>query len=150
MSGEKRIDDGFSTLITFKLNESVYFWEKTVTPPGIEAGGANDTTTMRNEEYRTKAPKLLKTLTDGAIKAAYAPKAYTQIIAMVGVNQKIKVTFADDSELIFWGFIDKFTPDEIQEGQQPTAAVTFIPTNQDADGDEIDPVYVTPDSSAAF
>jgi hypothetical protein len=63
------------------------------------------------------------------------------MIAMVQVNQEITITYPDSSTWVFWGFIDEFTPNALVEGEQPTANITVIPSNQDAAGDEIAPVY---------
>jgi hypothetical protein len=135
-----RIDDGFSTTVDLAANPSVHFWEKTVTPPGVEGGGANDTSTMRNTAWRTKAPKKLKTLSDGKMTVAYDPEIYDDVLAMVQVNQLITVNFADGDTLAFWGWIDSFVPGAAEEGSQPTAEVTFIPSNQDDTGAEVAPV----------
>jgi len=136
-----RIDDGHPTLMTFAEDASISLWEKSVTPPGVEGGGENDTTTMHNSIWRTKSPKQLKTLTPASATAAYDPAVYDEIIAMLNVNQAITITFADASTLVFWGWIDVFAPGEAVEGAQPTADLTIIPSNQDADGDEIAPDY---------
>ena len=140
----ERIDDGHPTTIAFAESESavtLLLYEKGVTPPGVSAGGENDTTTMRNSVWRTKAPKSLKTLMPASFVAAYDPEVLDEIIATVGVNQEIVVTFPDSSTWTFWGWIDEFTPNEIVEGEQPTVNVTIIPSNQDANGDEIAPEY---------
>ena len=60
---------------------------------------------------------------------------------MLNTNQEITITFADDSTIVFWGWIDVFAPGEVAEGAQPTADLTIIPSNQNADGDEIAPAY---------
>ena len=140
----ERIDDGHSTTITFTGGSSgvtFLMWEKEVTPPGVSGGGENDTTTMHNTTYRTKAPKSLITLMQASFVAAYDPEVLDEIIAMVNANQEITLTFPDDSTWVFWGWIDEFVPNNIVEGEQPTANVTIIPSNQDADGDEIPPAY---------
>lgn len=136
-----RLDDGLGTLITFAAASSVLLWEKEVTPPGIEGGGPNDTTTMHNVAWRTMAPKQLKTLTPSTFKAAYDPAVYDSILAMIQVNQQITITFPDGSTLAFYGWVDEFTPDAIVEGEQPTAEVTIQPSNQDGAGDETAPDY---------
>ena len=133
-----RIDDGFSTRISLG---SVLLWEKEVTPPGAQGGGANDTTTMRNEVWRTRAPKKLKTLSDGKATVAYDPAIYNDIVSLLQVNQEITVTFADGSTLMFWGWLDEFTPGSCAEGAHPTADVTIIPSNQNDSGEETAPVY---------
>ncbi len=139
-----RIDDGFATLIDFSLDSAVQMWEKEVTPPGVSGGGENDTSTMRNTAWRTRAPKGLKTLTNSSLTVAYDPAVYDEIIAMCNVNQAITLTFADDSTLVFWGWIDEFTPNAVVEGEQPTAEVTIIPSNQNDAGAEVAPDYTAP------
>jgi len=138
--------DGFSTTIAFAESSSgillsTYLEEKTVTPPGMDAGGENDTTSMRNTTYRTKYPKSLITLMESSFEASYDPAVYDEIIATIGTNQEITVTFPDDSTLVYWGWIDKFVPGASAEGDQPSASVTIVPSNMDADNAEIAPVY---------
>lgn len=136
-----RLDDGHSTTIAFSADSSVNFWEKEVTPPGWSGGGANDTTTMRNSTLRTMSPKQLKTLSEASFTAAYDPVVYDEIKAMINVNQQITITFPDSSTLLFWGWIDEFTPNANVEGEQPTAEITIIPSNQNASGAETAPTY---------
>ena len=139
-----RIDDGHSTTISFTAEGSglmgVAMYEKEVTPPGIQGGGPNDTTTMRNTTWRTRSPKTLKTLSEATIVIAYDPDLYTQLNALVNVNQEIQITFPDSSVLTFWGWIDEFSPNPIVEGEQPTADVTVICSNQNAAGVETAPI----------
>ena len=136
-----RIDDGFATLITFSLNGSIKFYEKEVTPPGLAGGGENDTTTMRNVEWRTKAPKKLKSLTEGGGVVSYDPAVYDEVVAMMQENQEITIEFADGSTLAFWGWLEEFTPNACKEGEQPTANIKFIPSNQNDSGVETAPVF---------
>jgi hypothetical protein len=141
-----RLDDGYQTLVTFSAASSgvEVFWEKAVTPPGVDGGGPNDTTTMHNVAYRTNAPKFLKTLTAGSFTAAYDPAILDELIAMVNTNQAITITYPDGSTWVFWGWINDAQPGEIVEGEQPTIDITIEPSNQDAAGDEIAPVYSAP------
>ena len=136
-----RMDDGFQTLIGFADNATVKLYEKGVQPPGIEGGGANETTTMRNTTWRTKSPKKLISLTDSELTVAYDAAVFPEIIAMINENQLVTVTFEDGATLAFWGWIDSFEPDEITEGEQPEASVTIIPSNQNDSGVETAPVY---------
>jgi hypothetical protein len=135
-----RIDDGFKTTVAFANYPAVKFYEKTVTPPGMEGGGENDTTTMRNTTFRTKAPKKLISLTPMTLVAAYDPDVYNDCIDMLNENQQITITWPDASTLVFWGWLDQFTPNEVAEGAQPTANCTIIPSNQNASGTETAPV----------
>jgi hypothetical protein len=138
-----RLDDGYQTTIEFSVGgsgEGIKFWEKNVTPPGMDAGGANDTTTMRNTLYRTKAPKYLITMTDMTLTVAYDPDLYSSILDMIRVNQLITINWPDGASLEFWGWLDKFTPGQVMEGAQPEATITIVPSNQNEDGEEVAPV----------
>lgn len=139
-----RLDDGFSTTIAFSAGSSgvtLQLWEKEVTPPGIAGGGPNETTTMRNTAWRTMSPKQLMTLLASSLVAAYDPAVYDEMVAMINVNQAITLTFSDNSTLVFWGWIDGFTPNNIVEGEQPTVNLNIEPSNQNAAGTEIAPAY---------
>ncbi len=139
-----RIDDGHPTIITFADDADVQMWQKEVTPPGIDGGGENDTTTMENTVWRTKAPKTLMSLTEASFTAAYDPAVIDEIIAMLNDNQLITVTYPDGSTVVFWGWINEFTPNRNVEGEQPTAEVTIIPSNQNDSLVETAPVYTAP------
>jgi len=124
-----KLDDGFSIKIAFTADPDVDFWEKTVTPPGIDGGDAIEQTTMHNTAWRTFAARLLKTLTDASITAAYDPLVYDQIVALINVEGLITVHFPDTSTLDFYGFLKSFAPSDHSEGSQPEADLTIVPTN---------------------
>lgn len=138
-----RLDDGFSTIMSFANNPSVNFFEKTVTPPGMEGGGANDTTTMRNTTLRTRAPKKLKTMSEMSAEVSYAAGVFdvTQVWAMINVNQLITLTFPDGAQIDFWGWLDEFKPGPHKDGEQPTATIKVICSNQNTSGVEVNIVY---------
>jgi hypothetical protein len=143
------LHDGYSTLISFDLAPSVKFKEKTVTPPGLDGGGAIETTTMRSVKWRTMQPKALITLTECTLSASYDPEVYDDILAMLNQNQEITIEFPDLSTYLFWGWVDKFEPEELSEGEFPTATVTIQPSNEDNSGNEVDPVYTAPPSTTS-
>lgn len=126
-----KLDDGHSTLVTIGSDPDCSFWEKTVTPPGLDGGDPVETTTMHNDVWRTMAPRKLKTLTDLTTTAAYDPVIYTQLVGRINEETTITVTFPDGSTLAFYGYLRSFIPDEVSEGEQPTATATITPTNQD-------------------
>lgn len=140
-----RLDDGFSTTILFSSDSDVKLWEKEVTPPGVSGGGPNDVTTMRNTAWRTMSPKALKTLSPASLVCAYDPAVLDEIVAMVGVNQLITISFPDGATWKFWGWLDAFTPNRIVEGEQPTAEVTIEISNHN---NANPPVEVAPDYTA--
>ena len=144
-----RIDDGHGTTVAFGSQPSgtgpgITFWEKEVTPPGMDGGGENDITTMRNTTYRTRAPKQLVTMTEMSLSVSYDADFYDDILGMINVNQLITITFPDTSTVAFYGWLDKFVPGNMVEGEQPTADVTIVPSNQNVAGVETAPVYTAP------
>ena len=135
------LNDGHSTILTFANISNVNFLEKEVTPPGVDGGGENDITTMRNVRWRTRQSKKLLTLTSQSVTVAYDPAIYDDVVEQFQVNQLVTVTFPDGSQLDFFGWIDSFIPGTNVEGEQPTAELTVIPSNQDLNENEIEPVY---------
>lgn len=131
-----KLDDGFSTKVTFGRKPNVALWEKTVKPAGIDGGDKVDTTTMHNTRWRTSSPRKLLTLTDGSFKCAYDPAVLSDLVEMVNQPDTITITFPDGSTDAFFGYMKSFEPDEVQEGQQPEATVNFVPTNYDHDSFE--------------
>lgn len=140
----KRYDDGFSTLITLSTLPAVKLYEKDITPPGMSAGGPVDVTTMRNTTWRTMSPRKLKTLTPVSVTVAYAFESLSQLLAQIGKNQLITITFPDNSTLAFWGWLEEFTPGANTEGEQPTATMSIQPSNHNnsATVTEVAPVFV--------
>lgn len=141
--GGSALEDGFSVKIAFAADPDVSLWEKSVQPPGVDGGEQIDVTTMFNTDWRTFAPRSLKSLTELSIVAAYDPAVYDQIVALINDNGWITVHFPDGSKLDFVGYLKNFAPQALQEGQQPTANCSIVPTNMLA-GVETDPVYTAP------
>lgn len=134
------LSDGFSTRISL-TGAGVTFEEKEVTPPSLDGGGPNDTTTMRKIAWRGKRPKMLKTMDKMTLKVAYDPAFYSTTVAQVNVNQLLVVTFPDTHTLSFWGWLNKFAPDPHKEGEQPTAMIEIECSNENNSGVEVAPVY---------
>ena len=142
-----RLDDGFSTIITLENIPSVKIYEKEVTPPGLTGGGPIDTTTMRNDSWRTMSPKSLKSMTALTAVVAFATEAIPVIQEQININQVITVTFPDNSSLAFYGWVDEFTLGKFSEGEQPTATLTIQPSLHNAAGAEVAPDYEGPSGS---
>jgi hypothetical protein len=136
------MDDGYQTLISFSTAPTVGFWEKSITPPGMDGGDAIETTTMHNDDLRTFAPRALVTLTEFTMMAAYNPAVYDNVMALLNVNTTITVFFPNLDTLAFFGFLRTFEPAELVEGTQPEATITVTPSNLDpVSGAEEFPVY---------
>lgn len=123
--------DGYRSLVTFSLNTTVSLWEKKVTQLGYDGREPIDQTTMWNDVYVTKAPRALIDTTDGSMTCAYDPLAYTEILLMINVEQTITYTVSDGSTIAAYGYLQKFEPQEMEEGTQPEAKVTIVHTNWD-------------------
>lgn len=141
MSNQVRLDDGHSTIITFSEAPTIKLYEKEVTPPGMTAGGPIDTTTMRNERWRTFTPRSLLSMTPISATVAYATIAIPTLFDLIGVLQQITITWPDGSTVTIWGWLEEFTPGSNVEGEQPTATITVQPSNTDTDGVETAPAY---------
>jgi len=141
-----KLTDGYQCLIAFAEDSAIGLWEKTVKPPGIEGGDAIDITTQHNEEWRTSAPRSLKTLTPIQVTAAYDPAMFEGILAMINVVQWITLHWPDGSTYDFVGFLKTVEPNALAEGTQPEVTVTIVPTNE-FEGAEVAPVY-TPASGS--
>lgn len=137
-----KLDDGFSSKIALEADLDIDFWEKTVTPPGVDGGDGIDITNMWNTALRTKAARQLYEMTDVSLTVAYDPLVYDQIIAIVNTNTQITVTFPDTSTLTFYGFLKEFQPSELSEGEEPTADIVIVVTNINPNTDaEVAPVF---------
>lgn len=139
-----KLGDGHSTKIAFAADPDVSFWEKQVQPPGMDGGDAIDTTTMYNVLVRTSSSRALITMTEMSCTAAYDPRVYDQILALINVEGAVTVLFPDGSMVAFFGYLKNFEPQQHQEGAQPEANITVVPTNTDpSDGSEAVPNYKT-------
>lgn len=124
--------DGFSSLVTLGSDATIELWEKSVKPPSVDGGDAIKTTTMHNSAWHTYRARQLLDLLPVTFKAAYDPDVYDELTARVNDDtDTITVRFSDGSTVAFFGFLQKFEPDELVEGEPPTATCTIHPTNWD-------------------
>lgn len=129
----RKLDEGFPTKIAFSRLAAASFWEKTVQPPGADGGEPVDITTMHNVAWRTRNPRVLIDLMPHTTKVAYDPNFYNQIVnTLINAKGSVTVRFPDGSTLDYFGYLQKFEPDQIEEGKQPEATITIVPTNWDS------------------
>ena len=138
------LTDGFNTIISFP-GAGVQFIEIEVTPPGADGGGEIDITGMRNVKWRQRTPKALITLTKMDVKSRWDPVLYTAVVTNLNVNRAIVTLFPSLTNtparrLTWWGWLNKFEPEAMKEGEDPLANLEFIPSNTNAAGAEIAPV----------
>ena len=139
------LEDGFSTKITIAADADIDFWEKSVTPPGVEGGDAIETTTMHSTTWRTFRARALKTATEVTATVAYDPVAYDQIVAVVNNDDTtITIHFPNGDTIAFYGYLRSFIPNEMTEGAQPEAVITIVPTQWDVgSGEPSDALFYT-------
>ena len=146
-TGGVKLRDGYSSKISFAANLTVVFWEKDVTPPGLDGGEPIDQTTMFNTVYEQFWPQTLQKVTNVKTKVAYSPVAYQtgQVASLINVNGSITVQFPDGATATFYGYLKSFIPSTMVKGGQPEAEVDVVVTNTDpATYLEQGPVIVSP------
>jgi hypothetical protein len=141
----RKPDDGHKCLITFALNPAIEFWEKSVTPPGLEGGDAIETTTQHNNTVHTKGPRKLINVTDASATVTWNPVLYNSIKALINKVTTVTILFPDLATLAAYGFLRNFAPGAETEGNNPEATITVTFTNQDpvTTTEEL-PVYTPP------
>jgi hypothetical protein len=136
--------NGFSVLLTFASNPDIDIWEKTdgVTPPGADGGQPISCDTMFNTEWMVERPRVLKKSTDAKMTVAYDPSVLDDILTLINTEDVITVSFPAGDGWAFYGFLQSFIPNQLKEGEQPTAVCTIKQTNWDfINGVEEGPVY---------
>jgi hypothetical protein len=123
--------DGYQSLITLSTDPDIAFWEISVKPSGIDGGDPIDTTTMHAIVWRTKAARTLLTLMELTSTVAYDPRVYNRLFQHINREQTITIKWPDNTQLAFFGYLQKFEPSDHKEGELPTANITIWPTNWD-------------------
>lgn len=131
----KRFRNGFRTKVTFALDPDISLWEIEVTPPGADHGEAVDTTTMWNTALMTKAPQDLTELLEGSMVVAFQEASWTQIMAIIGIETTITITYPDLSTEAFFGWLRSFVRGPFVRGTMPTATCAFVSSAWDPAND---------------
>lgn len=126
-----KMPDGYQTLIAFKINPAIQFWEKEVTPIGWKGGDAIDTTTMLNQVVKTKDAQHLKENTEVAFVAAYDPNNWNGVRELINANNAVTVIFPSGAKVSFWGYLRDAMPQAHKIGEMPTMQGVIVVTNWD-------------------
>jgi hypothetical protein len=140
------LKDGIGSRISINIGNAFYA-EIEITPPEVDGRGGIDMTSLRNRGWITMAPKSLKALNAMTARVQYDPIMYGVVIGILQRNRQMSVTFPDGGVLTFWGWIDKFTPEGMSEGNKPTATLTIQPSNLDQQCNEVGPSYASGQST---
>ncbi len=133
--------NGHPTLITFPLAGGLHLFEHTLDPIGWSGGGPIDVTSMRNVDYRTQSPKDLFTVLASGVKTFYLPSMLDAYIDIMLENQLIVITWPTGDTVSFWGWIEEFKPETMEEGKAPMADVKIEVSNLNNSGAETGPVF---------
>lgn len=139
----KMLEEGFPCSLMFARFPNIALWPKGFTPPGADGGDAIDITTQVNVRVKTKAARTLYMSPDLKLTVAFDPKTLYQCTNSM-INQEGSCTFywPDGSYLDFYGYLQKFEPKELKEGEHPEADVTVVMTNWDpVNKIEVEPVF---------
>lgn len=130
--GGRFLTEGHSTVVVFSRKPSIGLWIKQPKPPGVDGGEKIKITSMHNLLYHTAAPQALIMITDGTFTASYDPQALADIITtLINAPGTITIFFPDNSTFAAYGYLQKFEPNQIQQGQQPEGQATVCITNWD-------------------
>lgn len=132
---------GFSTVVTLQNAPSIELKGREVTPVGLSAGGPIETTSMRNTDWRTSAPKRLKELTPMSVIMAVGTDQIPLVKEQVGINQEIRISFPDGFRMGFYGWVDAFSLGAISEGEKTLATLILQPSMVNLLGEETPPIY---------
>ena len=137
-----RLRDGFRTTIAFAIAPTASIWEVGVKPPGRDGGDPVQTSTMLNNAYHTFGARYLVKTDPMTGTFAYDPVVYNTMIGILNFETTITVTFPDGSTVAMYGWLSKFEPTELKEGEFPTASCTIVSSCTDPNtGEEEPPVY---------
>ncbi len=135
------LESGYRTIWSFSANPSIELEEITLKPPGVSRRGGINTSSMRNNAAITKTAKKLTEYSNVEGSCKYKVDSWTQIVAMLGVNQLLTITYPDTKTCQIWGFLDEAEPSEHEEEEMPVADVVFIPSNRNNSGVETLPAW---------
>lgn len=109
--------NGFRILIVFSEAPDVPFAEVSITPPGFLGGEAIKTTNQFNEEWHTKAARILKEMTDTKVTAMWIPDTLTAVKNLINKECTITLMFPTDPvvKLAFYGYLRDAKPGEFNE-----------------------------------
>jgi hypothetical protein len=126
-----KLPEGFRTTIAFALKPAIQFWEREVGGFGFDGGDPIDTTTQFNIKWHTFAPKQLLKSPEITCEVGYDPDCMLDIPAMINRQDSVTIHYPDGSTAAFYGYLQKFMPRPLREGEFPMATVTVFVTNYD-------------------
>jgi len=116
--------DGYNIRISL-VNQGITLYEKNVTPPGVEGGDPINITTNDNGDFMSFAPRSRKQRTAAQAEVTYDDTDLDALEAAVDQSDDILVVWPDDTTKLDSGWVRSVIANQTQEGEQPTANITF-------------------------
>lgn len=129
--GKRPLHNGFSSFISFSADPDVGLFERAVQPPGIDGGDPIDVTTMFNDRVRPKAARHLVEGTSARMRVGYDPDDLVAIEDLINAEGSVTLTFPNGTQMVFWGWLKSFTPQEYEDGVFPEAECEIVFGNWD-------------------
>lgn len=123
--------EGHQILIAINGYTTICFWEIDIKPPAMDGQEPIDTTTQFNTQVHTMYPRVLKKWDAVSVQASYAPAVYLDVYRIINVVLNMCIEFPNQDNLAFWGFIQKFEPEALKEGDYPKANISIVIANFD-------------------
>ncbi len=141
------LHDGLQTILT--VGDTNLVCELEVTPPAIDGGDPIDLSCMRSGAWAPMYARRRKRAGPMTILVSWNPEVYFHNFAVgvlenrirINVNQLMILYFPNGATLTFWGFITKFEPQAMKEGERPTANLTIQLSFLDSSCNSVWPVY---------
>jgi len=111
-------------------------------PQAMTSDGKDDTD-LSNTAVRTKQPGELVEFSNGTFRGFLDPAVLLTGTLPYNTNDQIKVTFADGSNITYWGFLKSMDPQEFEVDQETPVEVVgeFVVTNRNGSNVETVPAY---------
>jgi|GEM_PF-2948378 len=127
--------DGLYT--TLNIGGTVLVCEIEVTPPAIDGGEGIPQDCMRSGGWNLMWPRKRRRLGPISAVVSWSPDMYfvnlglappPNASVLVNIVSMVFVTFPTGGILAFWGFLSKFEPQAMKDGERPTANITIVPS----------------------
>ena len=139
-----KVIEGLGTTLTIG---SASFSYVTLKGLGLTTGEALGATDLANSGYVTKLPPKLIEIPDVTFSAQYAPENYDAIVAELGENQQLVLSFNPRGTALgtvtFWGYLASFDPAEGAVGSAWTGTGSVVVTNMTSGYVESGPVWAS-------
>jgi hypothetical protein len=128
----RRLSTGHRTTITFTADPTISFFYGDVTPPGLEGGDPIMLKSQSSTEWRMKAARRLKEVTDSTAMVGYDPAlTMAEVADLINVETTVTFHYPDGAQMAFYGYLKSFIPGTNTDEEEPEATITIVATLRD-------------------